>query len=82
MTVARQRFGKHIPEFIQLTVGSLLLRSRSVGARFVATDKNNNRVIHKLLEMVIYIRFAWKLIQSTRVHSSFVTVEEKTLVVQ
>jgi hypothetical protein len=33
--------------------------------------------------MMIYIRFAWKLVQSQEIiRSAFVTVEEKTLVVQ
>jgi hypothetical protein len=84
MTVVRQRFCKHIPEVTQSTMGPPLPGSRSLGARFVAMDKTKkNRVIHELLEMVIYIRFAWKLVQSPGIlRSSFVTTEEETFVVQ
>jgi hypothetical protein len=89
MIAARQRFGKHIPEVTQSTVGPPLLVSRSLGTfRSNGQNTNNNRVIQVMLENVIYIRFVWKLIQFRRVqlqgilHSSVVTVEEKTLVVQ
>jgi hypothetical protein len=81
-TVARQRFGKHITEVTQSTVGPPLLGSRSLGIfRSNRQNTNNSRVIHELLDMVICNLFAWKLVQSRRVQSqgilrsSFVTVE-------
>jgi hypothetical protein len=71
MTVARQRFVKHIHEVTQSTVGTPLLGSRLLGT-FPSNGQNtnNNRVMHELLELVIYIRFAWKLVQSQVIRRS------------
>jgi hypothetical protein len=89
MTVTRQRFGKHILDVTQSTVGLPLLGSTSLGTfRSNGRDTNNNRVIHELLELVISMEFVRKLVQFRRVqyqgNSSFVIrlAEEKTVVVQ
>jgi hypothetical protein len=70
MTVARQRFDKHIPKITQSTVVPPFLGSRPLGT-FLSNGQNttNNRKIHELWEVVIYIRFAWKLVHSMRVTS-------------
>jgi hypothetical protein len=54
MTVVRQRFGKHISQVTQSTVGPPLLGSRSLGTfRSNGQNTNNDRVIHELLEVVV-----------------------------
>jgi hypothetical protein len=74
MTVVRQRIGKPIPEVTLSTVGSPLLGSRSVGTfRSNGQNTNNSRGIHELFEVVVFILFAWKLVQSQGIlHSAFV----------
>jgi hypothetical protein len=67
MTVARQRFSKHISEVTQSTVGPPLLGSRSLGTFLSNGQNTNNRVIHEFFEVVFYVRFAWKLVQARRV---------------
>jgi hypothetical protein len=58
MTIARQLFGKHIPEVTLSTVEEPpLLGSKSLG-----TFHNNGKTVtEELFEMVIYILFASKL---------------------
>jgi hypothetical protein len=70
MTVARQQFGKHISEVRQSAAGSLLLSNRSLGT-FHSNGQNtdNNRRIHEMFQVVLYIRFAFKLVQSRRIQS-------------
>jgi hypothetical protein len=63
-TIAEQHFGKHILEVTQSTAEPPLLSSMLL--RFVATDKANNNRMSEALEVVIYIRSAWKLDQSRR----------------
>jgi hypothetical protein len=54
MAVATQRFGKHISEVMLSTVGPPLLGT------FLNNEQitNNNRIIHEMLEVAIYVRFA------------------------
>jgi hypothetical protein len=66
-SIADQHFGKHILEVTQSTVEPPLLSSRLL--RFVAKDKANNNKMSESLEMIIYIRHAWKLVQSRRLQS-------------
>jgi hypothetical protein len=55
----------------QSTVGLSLLGSRSLGTfRSKGQNTNYNRVIHEQFKVVIYIRFAWKLVQFKRVQLS------------
>jgi hypothetical protein len=57
MTIARQRFGKHILEVTQSTVGPPLLGSKSLNT----DSRDNGRITEEPFEMVTYICAAWKL---------------------
>jgi hypothetical protein len=66
-SIARQRFAKHIHKVTQSTIGHPLLSSRLL--RFVAPQKTSNRMSEPF-EMMIYIRSAWKLVQSRKMQGS------------
>jgi hypothetical protein len=56
LTIARQRFGTHIPDITQSTVeGPPLLGSNSLGT---FRSNGHNTVIHGLFEVVVSLRFA------------------------
>jgi hypothetical protein len=81
MTVARQRFGKHICEATQSTVGPPVLGSRSLGTFCTSgQNTNNSRVIHEVFEVVFSRRFAPSYKREGIRESSFATQELKGVV--